>query len=159
MSDDIKNIFISHIHEDDEVLQNLKDLLTKNGYNVRDASIDSSKPNDAKDPEYIKSQILAPRITWASTMVVLISPDTCTSTYVDWEIEYAHKKGKRIVGVWAHGEKGCKAPANLDKYADAVVGWQADRVMDAINGTSNEWLNPGGEQHPIRDIPRYICND
>ncbi len=157
MSDEIKNVFISHIHEDDPVLKELKELLGRNGYEIRDGSIDSSKPNDAKDPDYIKTEILAPRINWASTMVVLISPDTCASAYVDWEIEYAQKQGKRIVGVWAQGDKGCDPPANLEKYADAVVGWQADRVMDAINGKINNWFTPTGEERPERAIIRYVC--
>src|SRR5262249_29002183 len=148
-------IFISHIFEDDPVLQDLKKLLTDNDYEIRDGSIDSSKPNDAKDPEYIKGQILAPRINWAGAMVVLISPDTWSSEFVEWEIEYAHKQDKRIVGVWAQGEKGCPAPASLEKYADAVVGWQADRVMDAITGKINNWFTPEGEERPPRTIVRY----
>lgn len=157
MDKEIKNIFISHIHEDDPVLKELKVLLEKNGYQVRDSSIDSSKPNEAKDPAYIKSEILAPRIRWAGTMIVLISPDTCTSDYVDWEIEYAEKEDKRIVGVWSQGDKGCKPPENLDKYADAVVGWQADRVIDAINGKINNWFEQTGEERPERFIKRVAC--
>lgn len=64
MTDEQKNVFISHIHEDDATLQGLKDLLKRNGYEIRDGSIDSSKPNNAIDPDYIKSAILAPRIRW-----------------------------------------------------------------------------------------------
>lgn len=75
MADEVKNVFISHVHEDDDALQDLKNLLKNNGYEIRDSSIDSSKPNQAENPDYIKSEILAPRIQWASTMVVLISPD------------------------------------------------------------------------------------
>src|SRR5436853_5517254 len=100
---DTKNIFMSHVHEDDDLLQGLKDLLDRNGYEIRDGSIDSSKPNEATDEKYIKSEILAPRIRWSSTLVVLISPRTRESHYVDWEIEYAEKEGKRIIGVWAQG--------------------------------------------------------
>jgi hypothetical protein len=157
MADEIKNIFISHIHEDDPVLKDLKDLLVRNGREFRDGSIDSSKPNEAKDPDYIKNGILAPRIKWAGVMVVLLSPDTCTSSYVDWEIEYAHKQGKRIVGVWCQGDKGCEVPENLEKYADAVVGWQAERVLDAIDGKLNNWCTPAGEERPEREIARFNC--
>ena len=64
-----KNIFISHIHEDDKELGKLKELLGKKGYQIRDSSIDSSNPNNAKSPEYIKTGILAPRITWAGVMI------------------------------------------------------------------------------------------
>jgi len=48
-----KNVFISHVHEDDKLLQDLKDLLSRNGYEIRDGSIDSSKPNEDQDDNYI----------------------------------------------------------------------------------------------------------
>ena len=99
MIDQPKNVFISHIHEDDATLKGLRDLLRRNGYEIRDGSIDSSKPNDATNADYIKSEILAPRIRWAGTFIVLISAKTHESRWVDWEIEYAHKQGKRIIGV------------------------------------------------------------
>jgi hypothetical protein len=157
MSDDVKNIFVSHVHEDDVTLQKLKDLLRQSDYNVRDSSIHSSKPNDAVNADYIKSQILAPRIRWASTLVVLVSPKTCTSKWCDWEIEYAMEQGKRIVGVWEPGSQACDLPTGLEAYADAMVGWQADRVMDAITGKINNWYNPDGQEHPLRSISRYNC--
>lgn len=152
-----KNVFISHIHEDDEVLNDLKTLLSKKGYNIRDSSIDSSKPNKAKDKDYIKSEILAPRIQWAGVMIVLISSQTHDSEWVNWEIEYAQKIGKRIVGVWARDELETKVPDSLEKFADAVVGWQADRVIDAIEGRINNWYEPDGKEHSSRIIPRIKC--
>ncbi len=39
MSDQVKNVFISHVHEDDEGLGALKDLLSKHGMSIRDGSI------------------------------------------------------------------------------------------------------------------------
>ena len=42
-------------------LDDLKALIAKGGLTVRDASINSSNPNDAKSPECIESQILAPQ--------------------------------------------------------------------------------------------------
>src|SRR5260370_30496730 len=157
MSDTICNVFISHIHEDDDGHSDIKDLLTKSGCEFRDSSINSSNPNEANNPDYIKSEILGPRIQWAGTMVVLISPDTHESEWVNWEIEYAHKLGKRIVGVWAHGAKDCDTPEKLELYADAVVGWQGDCIMDAITGKLDNWQGPAGEPRPVRPIARYSC--
>src|SRR6266480_4696342 len=97
------NIFISHIHEDDDHIVAMKALLRERGFDIRDSSINETRPNQAKDPDYIKQEILAPRIDWASTLVVLISPETRGSEWVAWEIEYAQREGNRIVGVWTHG--------------------------------------------------------
>lgn len=157
MPDEIKNVFISHIHEDDEGLTKFKDLVAKGGMTVRDSSISSSNPNNAKDPDYIKTQILAPQIQWASTLVLYITPQTKNSEWVNWEIEYAEKQGKRILGVYAHGANECDVPEALEKYADDVRGWNSEGVIDAILGKTNEWRSPSGELRDPRPIKRYGC--
>jgi hypothetical protein len=151
------NIFISHIHEDDEHIAAMKSLLSERGFDVRDSSINSERPNQAKDPDYIKNEILAPRIDWASTLVVLISPETCNSEWVEWEIEYAQQHDKRIVGVWTHSAAECDVPDALDKYADAVVGWQGDRIEDAICGDINDWEQSDGTKRLPRALTRHGC--
>jgi hypothetical protein len=157
MADDVRNVFISHIHEDDHRLQPLKDLLQKAGCAVRDASIDSTSPNNATDPAYIKSSILAPGIKWAGALIVLISPGTHESDWVNWEIEYAEQQGKRIIGVWDHGAADCDVPEKLDQFADAVVGWQADRILDALDGKLNNWTTASGDVRAPRSITRHAC--
>lgn len=157
MADEIKNVFISHIHEDDDGLAKVKELLAKNGLQIRDSSINSLKPNEATSAEYIKSGILAPNINWASTLLVYVTPETRNSDWVEWEIEYAQKAEKRIVGVWAHGANECDLPDALDRYADAVVGWNSARIIDAICGKANDWVRPDGTARPDRPIKRYGC--
>ena len=85
MIEEIKNVFISHVHEDDAGLRKMKELIAKGGLTVCDSSINSTKPNEAKDPDYIKTQILAPQIQWASTVLVYITPKTKESEWVNWE--------------------------------------------------------------------------
>ncbi len=157
MAEGRKHVFISHVHEDDHRLAPLKDLLNNAGMEVRDGSIHSEKPNNAKNPDYIKSSILAPRIEWASVFVVLITPETRNSEWVAWEIECAERMGKRIIGVWDHGEAQCDLPPALDRYADAIVGWQGERVKDAIEGRINNREAPDGRPAGARAVPRYTC--
>jgi hypothetical protein len=152
-----RNVFISHIHEDDAGLVKVKDLLAKHGMTIRDSSIHAGKPNNAKAEDYIKSDILAPQINWASTLVVYVSPDTKNSKWVNWEIEYAHKMGKRIVGVWEHGVKDCELPDALTNYADAVVGWSGSSIVDAIEGNCDVWEKPDGGPCDVRPIKRHPC--
>lgn len=158
---DKKNIFISHVHEDDSMLPKLKDLISKAGMEVRDGSINSEKPNAAKSESYIKSQILAPRIQWASTLVVLINSDTAQSDWVNWEIKYAAEQGKNVVGIYAHGATDADIPEELRKHGDAaVVGWQSERVVDAINGKITTWDDPvTGNPRSTPDwvVNRYSC--
>ena len=151
------NIFVSHIHEDDPHIEPVKALLREHGYEVKDSSIDSGNPNRATNPDHIKNDVLAPAIDWASTMLVLISRETCESGWVDWEIRYAQEHDKRIVGVYVPGASGSDVPQALEDYGKAVVGWQAGRIIDAIEGAVNEWDTPAGGRRPERAITRIPC--
>ena len=135
----------------------LKSLMENHGLVVRDGSITTDKFNRASNEEYIKTQILAPRINWASVLMVYISPETKNSKWVNWEIEYAHKQGKRIIGVWERGQRDCEIPEALDRYADAVVGWNGESIIDAINGESDQWYNKDGSEKDRRAIKRFSC--
>lgn len=151
-----RNVFISHVHKDDAGLGKLKALLASKNLDIRDSSIHTGKFNKATNPEYIKSQILAPAINWAGVFLCYISPETKDSAWVNWEIEYAAKQGKRIVGVWEHGSRDCDVPSALAEYADAVVGWNGSAIIDAINGLDG-WERPDGR--PCLPVPlkRHPC--
>lgn len=102
----IKNVFISHIHEDDHGLAKLKRILSDHNLDVRDSSINSSNPNNATSPEYIKSSILAPQIQWASTLIVYVTADTRHSEWVNWE---SNTQRSRASGSSGFGLKENKA--------------------------------------------------
>ena len=157
MADEIRNVFISHRHEDDAGLKDLKGLLGCHGMACRDYSITADNPNNAHSEQYIKSEILAPRIRQSGCLVVYVSDDTKRSKWVEWEIDYAQKQGKWIVGVWARGERDCELPAALQRHADAIVGWNGESIVDAINGKSRAWYNQDGSMHGYRLIPRHSC--
>jgi hypothetical protein len=138
---DQHNVFISHRHEDDGYLAKLKELLAK---------------NEAHDEAYIKS-ILAERMQWAGKIIVIITPDTKNHEWVDWEIAYAEKfPDKRIIGIWAPGAEESDLPDSLNRFADAVVPWDADKIIAAINGEDN-WQGPDGTPPSPWVISRIGC--
>jgi len=157
-----RHVFISHHHKDDAEVDKLTSLLSRKGYDIRNSSIRAKPANQERlekglvKPEVIQ-RLLRMKISWSGTVVVLIGKDTYSRPWVDWEIEQANKLGKRIVGVWAQGSTEADLPENLEKYADAVVGWQSDRIMDAIDGSLDNWQQPDGTPWPKRDIPRIRC--
>ena len=152
---DTRDVFVSHIHEDEQHIENMKSLLAEHGFNVRDSSITSETPNRAKDPDYIR-QILGRQIDWASVLVVLISPGMRHSQYVDFEIEYANKHDKRIVGVWTHGAADADVlPEALQKYADSVVAWRGEAIKEAICGERSGWETSDGAPRPPLAISRH----
>lgn len=152
-----RNIFISHIHEDDSGLADLKNLLSNNGMTPRDYSVTADNPNNAHNDDYIKYQILAPRIQRASALVVYISADMRFSRWVNWEIEHAAREGKTIVGVYEHGASGCELPEAFQSHGDALVGWTGNDIIDAINGNLREWRTENGNPPPQHNIPRHDC--
>lgn len=150
------NVFISHRHEDDALVGQLKDLLRRNGAEVRDSSVTTATPNRAKAESYIKA-ILADRIQWAGKVVVIISPETKKSEWVGWEIAHANRfPDKRVIGVWAPGATGVDMPAELDEFADAVVPWDGNAIVAALEGADN-WQGPDGTEVPPRNIKRLSC--
>lgn len=150
------NVFISHQHEDDALVVQLKDALSNKGCDVRDSSVNSATPNNANNADYIKS-LLADRINWAGKVIVIVSPNTKNHEWVDWEIEYAKRfPDKRIIGVWAPGADGCEIPKPLKQYADAMVNWNAEDIINAING-QDDWRNPDSSPRAEQTIDRIGC--
>ena len=145
-----RHVFISHHHADDAEVSKLSDLLAKRGYDIRNSSIRAKPANQRRlDQGLVKDEtirrLLRMKISWASTVVVLVGKDTHARQWVNWEIEQANRQGKRIVGVYVRGGTEADLPPALKKYASSrIVGWNADAVIDAIDDKSNLFQNPDG---------------
>jgi hypothetical protein len=155
------NIFISHKGEDDAQVHNLKARLKDQGYEVRNFSVDSTNHRDGRRPsDAVIARLLRMRVSWSSTFICLIGPDTHTSKYVNDEITYAHEQGKRIVGIYTHGSaNNVEIPEAFKKYGGTPLGWNSvDKLGDAIEGKSMPAENPdGSNRSPIYDITRVKC--
>ncbi|EGU61060.1 hypothetical protein VINI7043_21731 [Vibrio nigripulchritudo ATCC 27043] len=157
MDKESKNVFISHYGKDDDSVQGLKKLLSDNGYTLKNSSIDSTKPNEANNDDYIKS-LLRKKMNWAGSAIVLIGPETHTRDWVNWEIDLAHRLGKPIIGVFMRGAKDSDVPDSFEKYGDALVGWKSDKIIDALNGNYNEWTNSSGQPWESKfNSKREVC--
>ncbi|GHT36378.1 hypothetical protein FACS189427_07860 [Planctomycetales bacterium] len=145
MAKDKINVFFPHYGGDEKYIEKVKNLISRK-YNVRDSSIKESEPNKAHDKEYIKS-IIRDQIDWAGTVIVLIGDKTHTRPWVDYEIEYAEKKEKRIVGVFLQGATEADLPQALKDGGNACVAWNADKICRAIEG-ENIWEASDGTPRP-----------
>lgn len=143
-----RHLFISHHHKDDAEVSKLTNLLNGKGYDIRNSSVRMKPQNQRRMDENrvsdkVIERILRMKISWASTVVVLIGKDTHKRPWVNWEIDKAHQQGKRIVGVYARGGTESDIPPSLEKYGSAIVGWNSDSVISAIDGENN-FQNPDG---------------
>jgi hypothetical protein len=158
---DSYNIFISHKGENDTQVQGLKTRLRNAGYDVRNFSVDSTNHKDGRRPsDQVIARLLRMRVSWSSTLICLIGPDTHTSKYVNDEIKYAHEQGKRIVGIYAHGcANNVELPENFKKYGATPLGWNSlDKLCDAIEGKNMPAENADGTPRvPINIITRVKC--
>lgn len=156
-----KNIFISHRGEDDNSVQRLKERLKENSYDVRNSSVDSTKHQHGRRPsdETIRKN-LKEGVSWASTLICLIGPDTHNSAWVNYEIEQAHQMGKRIVGIYIHGyNEAVELPEAFKKYGGPPIGWNSlDKLTDVLDGENIPAENPDGTvREPIHEITRVKC--
>jgi hypothetical protein len=157
------HVFISHHHADDKAVDQLTDLLIRGGNDVRNSSVRMKPANQRRmDEGRVKDEtirrLLRMKISWATTVVVLIGKDTHTRPWVDWEIAQAAKQGKRIVGVYTQGGTEADKPAAFERYGSALVGWNTESIVKAIEGEDNQFQNPDGTvRDPVHPNIRKVC--
>lgn len=152
-----RRIFVPHVHEDDEHVDKLREFLNRGGREADVSAIDSSSPNQANDPDYITREYIRPKVEWSEAIVVLISPNTQGSDWVQKEIELAKQLGRRIIGVWIPGSEGCPIPEGLQDYANAIVSWNETSILDAIDGNINNINDASGTPIAPQNIARHNC--
>lgn len=159
-----RHVFISHHHADDDHVSKLTGLLGRNGFEIRNSSIRAKPENQArldagKIPEQTLKRLLRMKMSWASTVIVLIGKETHQRPWVDWEIRKANELGKRIVGVFAQGGTQADIPPAFEEFGDALVNWNSGSVIGAIEGKDNPFENPGDSapREPVHAAPTSRC--
>lgn len=158
-----RHVFISHHHADDAQVDSLTALLRRSGHEIRNSSIRAKPENQRRLDEKRVSErtlkrLLRMKMSWASTVVVLIGKETHARPWVEWEINKANELGKRIVGVFERGGTENDVPEAFNKYGDALVAWNSSKVIDAIEGNCDPFERPdGGERQPVNSPPRGSC--
>jgi len=159
-----RHVFISHHHKDDEHVTRLTNLLNRQGYDIRNSSIRAKPANQARLDQGLVSdrkieRLLRMKMSWASTVVVLIGKETHTRRWVNWEIEQANRLGKRIVGVFTQGGTKEDIPPAFEKYGSDLVNWNTESIMSAIDGTrEGPFQDPDGSpRQPPAPAPTINC--
>lgn len=158
-----KHLFISHHHGDDAHVDKFTNLMNKSGYDVRNSSVRMKPANERRmEQGRVKDatikRLLRMKMSWASTVVVLVGPKTHSRPWVNWEIEQANQQGKRIVGVYLHGGTEANVPKALNDYGHALVKWSSKSISDAVEGRSNRFETPGGDlRAPVHSSSNSQC--
>lgn len=153
-----RHVFISHHHADDGTVDALTKLLSQRGYEIRNSSIRAKPANQRRlDRGEIKDatikRLLRMKMSWASTVVVIIGRATHSRDWVNWEIEKANSLGKKIIGVYERGGTAHELPSALYDHATTIVNWNSDSIIDAIEGKDNVFKAPDGSPAPPLHAP------
>ena len=155
------NVFISHYGKDDAKVQRLKQRFAEKNYSIRNYSVDSTKHTQNKKPSNaVIERFLRRQISWSGTFICLIGPKTHTRKWVNYEIEEAHRQGKKIVGVYTHGNNNCPdLPKAFQKYGGPLIGWNStDKLIDIVQEKEFPKEMPSGiPSAPLYGFPSITC--
>lgn len=134
----------------------LRDMLNRHGREADVSAIDSTSPNNANDPDYIMSRYIRPKVEWCEAIVVLITPDTQGSDWVDKEIELAKDLGRAIIGIYLPGSDVPPLSEGLADYAHAVVTYDEQQILAAVDGAITTNSDGVGNTRPST-VVRHNC--
>lgn len=154
------NIFISHYYADDQHVQSLKAKLKDKGYDVKNYSVDSTKHKDGRTPsDAVIKRYLDIRIKASSTVICLLGPDTHTRPWVNYEIRKAYLEGKKIIGLYTHGNTdNVQLPEAFKKYGTSTLGANSIEKLGEIISGKNTFENASGNTaKPLYKTERINC--
>jgi hypothetical protein len=157
-----RHVFISHHHADDGAVSSLTKLLAKSNYKIRNSSIRAKPANQQRIKNGLISEntikrLLRMKMNWASTVIVLIGKNTANRPWVEWEINQAKRLGKRIVGIYERGGTENDKPSALEDYASAIVNWNTQSIISAVEGEACFQTPDGDTREPIHAPSRSKC--
>lgn len=93
----------------------------------RNLSVPEHDPLDTND---MLEKNLRDQIRPADVMLVLAGMYTARSQWMDWEMSFARRIGKAIIGIKPWGN--LQLPVVVQRNADEIVGWNTDAIVAAI---------------------------
>lgn len=154
------NVFISHYGEDEPHLDKLRERLHAIGCDVRNSSIEKKDYRENRVADATIAAEIRSHINWARTFIVLIGEHTHERPWVNYEIRYAARQGKTIVGIYEYGCKNnVELPEAYKRYGGSPLGWNSLGKLDyIISGQVTAPEAPDGTQAgPIYNIIRIKC--
>jgi hypothetical protein len=121
-------VFICHDWEYSDEYYRVCDLLNyAPNFSWRNLSVPEHDPLDTND---MLQKNLRDQIRPADVMLVLAGMYTARSEWMDWEMAFARRIGKSIIGVRPWGN--VQLPVVVQRNADEIVGWNTDTIVAAV---------------------------
>jgi hypothetical protein len=147
-------VVVLHTRDADPTALNLDSIIGEAGCSVRyvcvgDQTLDGSAESGCEK--------FTTDLDWATTLIVLITPDATENPCLNWLINYSKQENKRVIALWHSASEQPHLPDSLDGHADAIMPVTGERVRAAICGDFNDWENPDGSPYQPREISRHRC--
>lgn len=126
-----KRVFLSFIAEDRQRVEGLRLLAANPDYDLEFYDESVRAPIDSADAEYVKRRIRE-KINRTSVTVCLISEQTHTSRWVDWELEQSHKKGNKIIAMALKGVQRAVLPKLIKELRLTFHAWDPKLLRELI---------------------------
>lgn len=126
-----KRAFLSFIEEDKEKVAGLRLLAANPNYDLEFYDESLRVAIESRDAEYVKRRIRE-KINRTSVTVCLISEDTHTSRWVDWELEESDEKGNAIIAMALKGVKQAVLPKLIKEKKLTFHGWDPEQLNKLI---------------------------
>ncbi|MCC7195799.1 MAG: TIR domain-containing protein [Gemmatimonadaceae bacterium] len=122
------SVFICHDWEYSDEYHRIREFLDgAPDFQWQNLSVPKHKPLDTDD---MLQKKLRDQIRPADVMLVLAGMYTARSEWMDWEMEFARRIGKSIIGVKPWGN--VQLPVVVQENANEIVGWNTGTIVDAI---------------------------
>lgn len=127
MPESKRNVFVS-FHMNDEYAKQLLISQAKNDkFDLEFINYAINEPFDEK----WKTQC-AERIKQCSVVIVMIGKETHKREAVLWEINEAHRQGKRVIGVRIHRYEKHKIPGPLRNNRSKIINWDINKISEEL---------------------------
>ena len=122
------SVFICHDWEySDDYYRICRFLDEAPNFSWRNLSVPEHDPLDTNE---MLQKNLRDQVRPADVMLVLAGMYSARSGWIDWEMAFARRIGKSIIGIKPRGN--VQLPVVVQKNADEIVGWNTNTIVSAI---------------------------
>ncbi len=86
--------------------------------------------HDPLDTNDMLEKNLRDQIRPADVMLILAGMYSARSTWMDWEVSFARRIGKAVIGIRPWGN--VQVPIMVQRASDEIVGWNSASIVAAI---------------------------
>ena len=126
-----KRVFLSFIEEDKQRVQGLRLLAANPDYDLEFYDESVRAQIDSIDAEYVKRRIRE-KISRTTVTICLISEQTHTSKWVDWELEESAEKGNAIIAIALKDVQRAVLPKLIKQKGLTFYTWDPKHLNQLI---------------------------